>query len=853
VTPQQYQRAKALFESICDLGPDQRAARLSEARRDDSAIADEVQSLLDLQDRDRSFLDHPALPRLDPGVGLSSSFTDGGGDLPQTIGRYRIIRRIGEGGMGTVYLAEQDRPRREVALKVIRPGLTSRESLRRFENEAHALGMLRHPGIAQIHDAGMAEIQIADGRRSTLPFFAMEYLQGATLDEYAAQHKLTTRQRLELIARICDAVQHAHQKGVIHRDLKPANVLVEGAPDGAESTGQPKILDFGVARVTEADPQAATQQTDVGQLIGTLAYMSPEQVSGRSDSLDTRSDVYALGVMAYELLAGRRPFVTAGLSLTDVVQKIREEEPPSPASIEPKLRGDVDTTLRKAMAKEPERRYGSASELAADIRRHLADEPIQARPATAFYQLGRFARRNKPLVVAAGVSVIVLVGATVFSAYQAIAARKASANAQREAAKASEINRFLQEIMTSSDPNKTKGEEVSVISLLEAAGTRLAEGHFGNQPEVLMELHRTIGLSFMTLGRYKESEAQCQSALEIGTKTFGGEDRRLSPILDNLGAALELQNNYEEAERYFREAQSIRVATGTEDNLTTTVFPHGLPCVLYFTGRYAEAEASYRAILAASLRRFGENNQTTAQALSGLGVTLEALSRPDEAIEAHRRAATIYRALFGDMNMSLANCLNNMGNAQQAKPAYADAEKSHREALAIRRKLLKPDHPELAMSLGNLSLILMDEGKLAEAEQMNEESLRIRRAVLPAVHHSTAVTLNNRGEICLRLNRLPEALAAYDEAISIADRAVPKGHMMPIVFRGNRAHCLSRMGRFEEAEREMLAAYEALKKSIGPDHRRVRKLAQYLVELYESAGRPADAEPYRTAAASARG
>ncbi len=837
MTPEQYQRAKGLFEVVCDLDTEHRAARLAEMRREDPAVSAEVESLLRLQDSNQPFLDQPAVPRLDSGAPLAAAIGDDEIGIPATIGRYRILRRIGEGGMGTVYLAEQDRPKREVALKVIRAGFNSKESLRRFENEANALGLLQHPGIAQIYDAGIAEVQTADGREAMLPFFAMEYIPGTPLNEYAVQKKLSLRQRLHLIAKVCDAVQHAHQKGVIHRDLKPANMLVDD--------DQPKILDFGVARVTAGDHPVAAMQTQIGQLVGTLAYMSPEQVSGNAASLDTRSDVYALGVIAYELLTGRRPFELVGLSITEIARVIRDEEPRSPMALDSELGADVDTIVRKAMAKEPERRYQSASELAADIRRFLSDQPILARSATAFYQLSRFARRNRSLVVTASVCIAALIGATIFSAYSAVVERRANA-------RATEINRFLQEILSSSDPNKTQGEDVTVISLLENAAQRLAQGRFGNQPEVLMELYRTISVSFMALGRYPQAEAHCTTAVELGEKALGPNDLGLVPVLDSLGAALELQNKYPDAERYFRRAQVIRDANGVRDKLMTTVWPHGLPSVLYFTGRYAEAETIFREALDESIRRFGVKCETTAQALTGLGATLEALSKTDDAIDAHRRAADIYRSLHGDTSMSLANCLNNLGNAQQAKQALADAETSHREALAIRRKLLKPDHPDLAMSYGNLALVLSDSGHLDEAAAMNIEALAIRRKALPAIHHSTAVTLNNLAMVRQRQKRFDEAMPNFDEAIAIGDKAVPKGHMLPLVFRGDRGDCLAKMGRHADAERELLAAHEGLLNMFGPEHRRIRKVADFLIALYESMGQPSKALPFKSGPTSGK-
>ena len=312
-----------------------------------------------------------------------------GDSTPARIGRYRIVRLLGEGGMGAVFEAEQDQPKRIVALKVIKSSLASPSLLRRFEQESEALARLHHPGIAQVYEAGTA-----DSGTGVQPFFAMEFIAGGhPLTHYADAHHLNTEQRLELMAEVCDAVHHAHQRGTIHRDLKPANILVD-------EHGHPKILDFGVARVTDSDTQA-TRQTDLGQLIGTLAYMSPEQALADPLELDTRSDVYALGVILYELLAGKLPY-TLSKKLHEAVSTIREQAPAALSSVNRLYRGDIETVVAKAMEKDKARRYGSAAGLATDLRRHLKDEPIVARSASASYQLYKFARRNRALVGGSG-------------------------------------------------------------------------------------------------------------------------------------------------------------------------------------------------------------------------------------------------------------------------------------------------------------------------------------------------------------------------------------------------------------------------------------------------------------------
>ncbi|HYW31553.1 MAG TPA: serine/threonine-protein kinase, partial [Gemmatimonas sp.] len=335
-----------------------------------------------------------------------------GQHMPASIGRYRLIRMLGEGGMGTVYEAEQDQPHRKVALKVIRPDFVVPALVQRFAREAEVLGRLQHPGIAQIYEAGT--FGEAGGTR---PFFAMELVNGKPLTSYATTQGLDATARLALFAKVCDAVHYAHQQGVIHRDLKPANILV--TPEG-----QPKILDFGVALLTDADVQA-TRQTSVGEVVGTLQYMSPEQVNADPVQIDARTDVYSLGVILYELMSGRLPYDLSKRLIYEAVRVIVVDDPTPLSSIDRDLRGDVEVIVGKALEKERQRRYGSAEALASDVRRFLSDEPIAARRASAMYQLRKFARRNRPLVTGIGFGAAVLVVGTVISTALALRATAA--------------------------------------------------------------------------------------------------------------------------------------------------------------------------------------------------------------------------------------------------------------------------------------------------------------------------------------------------------------------------------------------------------------------------------------------
>jgi len=418
VNQDNYERISALFIQAADLEGDAREAFLDDACQGDAELRRAVENLLS-HDRDRDDTSAPdqldlARDQLaDAVLGTAPSPA-----LPEQLGHYRINQKIGEGGMGVVYLAEQDHPHRRVALKMIRADTISPNLLKRFRFEAEVLGRLKHPGIAQIFEAG--EIDTPAGR---LPYFAMEYVEGTEFRRYAKEHDLNVREKLELVARIADAVHHAHLKGIVHRDLKPENVLVVEASSNASVSGaaefarlgQPKVLDFGVARATDSDIQLTTLQTDVGQLVGTITYMSPEQVEGDSRQLDVRSDIYALGVLLYELLAGRPPFDLRRKSIPEAARIIREEEPTRLGSIRTEFRGDIDTIVCKSLEKESERRYASAAELAADLRRFLAHEPITAHPPSTYYELKKFARRHKGLVTGLALAFLILLAGVVSS------------------------------------------------------------------------------------------------------------------------------------------------------------------------------------------------------------------------------------------------------------------------------------------------------------------------------------------------------------------------------------------------------------------------------------------------------
>jgi tetratricopeptide (TPR) repeat protein len=722
--------------------------------------------------------------------------------IPPSIGHYRILHLLGEGGMGAVYEAEQDQPRRLVALKVIRAGWASPELIRRFEQESQALGRLQHPGIAQIYEAGSAETPFG-----VQPYFAMELIQGKPLVEYAREHKLNTRQRLELMIAVCDAVEHAHQRGILHRDLKPANILVG-------EDGQPKILDFGLARVTESDAQA-TRQTDMGQLLGTLAYMSPEQVLADPLALDTRSDVYALGVILYELLAHKMPYALSNL-LHEAVETIRLAEPQKLSSADRAYRGDIETIASKALEKDKERRYSSAAALADDIRRYLRDEPIVARPPSTLYQLRKFARRNKALVTGVAAVFVVLVLGVIGSTWEAVQARRAqkeaeqqTAEAQQQSAIAKAVNDFLQNDLLgqASVFNQSKPDpNIRVRTLLDRAAARIG-GKFKGQPKVEAAIRKTIGTTYLTMALYPEAQRQLQQALALSSRALGPDNPQTVAIMGNLGLVYIQLGKYPEAEKVLSQAVNAYQSVPGKQSPTDLNVMDDLGLTYGDEGKYAESEALLKKTLDLDRRLLGAEDTDTLQVMQDLArVYVEegsygaAEPLDERVLEIERRTlgpqnaqvfqdmyslASIYReegkfpqaeALFrqvlegwskilGPENLDTVDAMFGLAAVYASEKKYAQAEELQLKARKIQRRLLGPEHPDVLGEALNLGEIYRREGKYRPSEALLIDTLNSLRRVLGPAHPVTAETLKE-----LSLDYVAEG--KYDQAEDLYRRAL---------------------------------------------------------------------------------
>ncbi len=781
---------------------------------------------------------------------------------PTQIGRYRIVSLLGEGGMGSVYEAEQDQPRRMVALKVVREDFVTPELVRRFALESQVLGRLQHPGIAQIFDAGTFEEEHA-----TLPYFAMELVKGQPLNEHAKTRSLDLRQRLELFSRVCDAVQYAHQQGVIHRDLKPANILVD-------DNGQPKVLDFGVARLTDADVQA-TRQTSVGEVIGTLQYMSPEQANGDAASVDGRTDVYSLGVILYELMTDRLPYDLSRKMIHEAARVIVNDEPERLSSVNRQLRGDVEVIVAKALEKEKVARYNSAEAMASDVRRYLSDEPITARPASALYQLRKFARRNRALVTGLGVAAAVLVLGTAVSLYQAVRATAAerlaetrleeavnlraladrrraeadsallvvdsarrvadsarvsadsarlaalgeqalaTASARRatdEAAKASAVNTFLQDMLASSDPSNALGKDLTVRDVLDRAAARVGNGDLARQPEVRAGIENTIGRTYFALGLYSESKTHLDSAYAIRRRVLGPTNVALATTAADIALAQQATGDYALAERTITDALTIMRRTLPADDDQITAALSTLADIRYKSAKNADAEKLYREALQLARRRHGNTGPVVATRLSALGNFLGYTDRLAEGETLLREALSMRQAAFGRSHPELLPVMVSLADVTRYQRRFPQSEAMMRDALPIARTLYGASHPTTANVESRLGTVLADQGKSEEGEPFLRSALTTRIQRLGERHPDVQLS---RTEIA----RMLQFAGRYDEADSLFTAALRArraelGLMSPAVASslndlGYLARLQSRWTEAEQRYREALPIWKA--------------------------------------------
>jgi eukaryotic-like serine/threonine-protein kinase len=803
-------RVEKLYHSALAVEPSQRAVFLTKECGDDGELRREIESLLAHAEEEDGFLEAPAIQLAAMAMAAGSVRTSSVPAIPAKIGHYRVLRLLGEGGMGAVYEAEQEQPRRMVALKVIKPGFATSENLRRFQHESQALGRLQHPGIAQIYEANTA-----DAGLGPQPYFAMELIRGHALCEYAVEQNLDARGRLELMGKVCDAVAHAHQRGVIHRDLKPSNILVD-------ETGQPKILDFGVARVTESDVQH-TRQTDVGEIVGTLAYMSPEQVVGDPQALDIRSDVYALGVILYELLVGKLPYNIHRRPLHEALEVIREEEPVPVSSIQPSYRGDINTIVAKALEKDKSRRYASAADLAGDIRCYLGDEPITARPASTSYRLQKFAQRHKALVAGTAAVFLVLAAGVVASTWQAMRARTAEQAAASEAAAARAINDFLRNDLlaqasaaTQSGPQSTPDPDLKVRTALDRAAAHLT-GKFDRQPEVEAAVRETIGQTYLGLGLYPQARSQLERALEVGRRLLGVETPKTLKIVSALGRTAYLQGRYPDAETLYGQAVASQQRVLGLTNADTLSSMSGLATAYTAEGKYAQGEALYRKTLEIQRRVLGPEHPDTLSSMSGLAIAYGDEGKYAQETELDRQTFETRRRVLGPEHPDTLMSMNNLAGDYVSQGDYAQATALFNQAIPIQRRVLGPEHHDTLMSIFNLATAYADEGEYAQAETLYRENLDIKRRVLGPEHSETLLCMGNLAACYIAHGKYAEGAELSRQTLQIQRRVLGPEHRDALLSMETLAVAYGGQGKYMQAEELFSRTVDVSRRVLGPD------------------------------------
>jgi serine/threonine protein kinase/Tfp pilus assembly protein PilF len=704
------------------------------------------------------------------------------------IGPYQLVQTLGEGGMGTVWLAQQEKPiRRQVALKIIKLGMDTREIIARFEAERQALALMDHPNIAKVLDAGAT----GTGR----PYFVMDLVRGAKITTYCDQNHLSTRERLKLFIQACRAIQHAHQKGIIHRDIKPSNILVT-VQDAAPV---PKVIDFGIAKATGGQQLTdKTLLTAAAQVMGTPTYMSPEQTRLGSLDIDTRTDIYSLGVLLYELLTGQTPFDPQEL-LSDGLDSIRkvicQKEPLRPSSrlgtlskddrtTVAKLRrvqapnlmqlvcGDLDWIVMKCLEKDRARRYQTANDLALDIQRHLDSAPVEARPPAKLYRFQKLVQRNK-LAFASAVSLfLLLLAGTVISTWQARKALAAEAAAKTEAANSDFIARFLQDMFKRANPWVAQGRDTTLLRELLDQTAETIDTELQAQPEVEARLSDTMGNVYMALALYSNAADMHRQAMDVWQKLSPSHAPQLAVSINNLANALAAQTNRDQAEAYYRRALAIQTNLPNQSqpeiatNLATTL--DNLARLLHQKHDLAGSETLYRKALDLRQKLAGGQSLETAASLNGLAVVLRDKRDMKQSESLYRQALAIRRALNGNDDPDVPDSLNDLAIVLRDQGRFAEAEQTWHEALGIYERILDTNHPTLATALNNVGIALLDQRKLTEAETIFRRVLAMQTKRLGNKHSSVAQSLANLGAVLKEeQGRLTEAENTDRQALEI--------------------------------------------------------------------------------------
>ena len=768
------------------------------------------------------------------------------------IGRYKLLSVLGEGGMGIVYLAEQKHPiRRKVALKVIKPGMDSKRVIARFEAERQALALLEHPNIAHVYDAGTTE--------AGQPYFVMEYVKGLPITEHCDHHKLTIEDRLGLFMQVCHAVQHAHQKGIIHRDIKPSNILVSTQDDQAI----PKIIDFGVAKAVSQPLTERTLLTEDSQLLGTPEYMSPEQADMATEDIDTRSDVYSLGVLLYVLLTGVLPFDPETLrqgGIDHIRQVLRDTNPKTPSTRLTRLgeeakklaesrRTEVATLARrlhkelewiplKAMRKERSERYRSASELADDIENYLKGAPLIAGPLSKTYRLKKFVRRNR--APAAGIAAVlgVLVAGIIVSTILAIGQARARSEAQVI------VDFLTNDVLTSADPARAKRWQITLSEVLDGASENL-EARFEGKPLVEASIRLTLGKTYLTVGRYDEGEPHIERAHQIRREQLGEEHPDTLSSRASLALLYLRQGRYAEAEPLFREVLNSRMRVLGEKHLDTITSMYWLGVQYWYQGRYDEAQPLFARVFELRRRVLGVDHSETLIALHSLASTYSERGFYDKAEPLFDEVLETSKRELGEEHPITLENMRGHVVMWIAQGLFEKAEPIAIKTLQDRRLVLGEEHPDTLESMTDLAVVYGKLGRYEQAELLAHKSLDIQTRVLGEAHWWTLISMHSVAVLYMDQARYEEAESWFKNVLTLRRQVLGEQHPHTLESMNGLAVLYKVQARYDEAEPLLLEAIEGRRLKLGDKHPHTQDSMRNLIALYEAWGKPEKAAQWR--------